>query len=77
MDQITGVHWILGYFATIKEPNLGKKRRLDNLQSHWKGVVRAFKRSQQGEKVEKGLIDHVYECKDILKESVAKQDNFP
>jgi hypothetical protein len=54
-----------------------KKRRLDDLKCHWKGVVRAFKRSQQGEKVEKVLIAHVYDRKDILKESVAKQENFP
>ena len=54
-----------------------KKRRLDNLKSHWKGVVRDFKRSQQGEKVDKVLIAHVYERKDILKEFVAKQENFP
>lgn len=27
--------------------------------------------------MKKVLIAHVYECKDILKESVAKQDNFP
>ena len=54
-----------------------KKRRLDNLKSHWKGVVSDFKQSQQGEKVEKVLIAHVYERKDILKEYVSKQANFP
>ena len=77
MDHVACVHWKLGYFATIKESNLGKKRRLDDLKSHWKGVVRASKQSQRGEKVEKVLIAHVYEHKDILKESVAKQENFP
>ena len=54
-----------------------KKRRLNDLKCHWKGVVRAFKQSQQGEKVEKVLIAHVYDHKDILKESVSKQENFP
>jgi hypothetical protein len=54
-----------------------KKRRLDDLKTHWKGVVRAFKRRQQGEKVEKVLIAHVYEHRDILKESFSNQENFP
>ena len=53
-----------------------KKRRLDDLKCHWKGVVRAFKRSQQGEKVEKVIIAHVYYRKDILKESVSKIRKF-
>jgi len=72
-----GVHWILGYFATIKESNLGKKIRLDDLKCHWKGVVREFKQSQRGEKVEKVIIAHMYDRKDILKELVAKQEKFP
>lgn len=50
----------------------GKRRRLDDFKSHWKGVVQAFKRGQRGEKVEKVLIAHVYECKDIFKESVSQ-----
>ena len=54
-----------------------KRRRLDDLKSHWEGLVKAFKRSQSGEKVEKVLIAHVYECKDILKEFVSQQKQIP
>ena len=80
MDNWITLRVSIGSWVTLQPSRnriWAKKRRLDNLQSHWKGVVRAFKRSQQGEKVEKVLIAHVYERKDILKESVAKQDNFP
>ena len=73
--------WVsIGSWVTLQPSRnqiWAKKRRLDDLKSHWKGVVRAFKQSQQGEKVEKVLIAHVYDRKDILKESVAKQENFP
>lgn len=70
----------IGSWVTL-QPSMNriwaKKRRLDNLKCHWKGVVRAFKRSQHGEKAEKVLIAHVCDHKDILKEFVAKQENFP
>jgi hypothetical protein len=54
-----------------------KKRRLDDLKTHWICVVRAFTRRQPGENVENVLIAHVYEHRDILKEFVSSQDFFP
>ena len=58
----------LGLICVHQGIEFGEKRRLDDLKSHWKGVVRAFKRSQHGENTEEVLIAHVYKCKDILKE---------
>jgi hypothetical protein len=80
MDNWIELNVSIGSWVTLhpsRNQIWAKKRRLDDLKTHWKGVVREFKRRQQGEKVEKVLIAHVYERKDILKESISKQENFP
>ena len=73
-------HVSIGSWVTLhpsRNQIWAKRRRLDDLKSHWKGIIKAFKRSQSGEKVEKVPIAHVYEHKDILKESVSQQKNIP
>ena len=72
-------HVSIGSWVTLhpsRNQIWAKTRTLDDLKSHWKGIVKSFKTSQSGENVEKVLITHVYECKDILKEFVSQQKKF-
>jgi hypothetical protein len=66
----------LGLLSIHQGIKFGKKIRLDDLKSHWKGVVRAFKRIQHGEKVGEVLIPHVYKHKEILKECCQTRKKF-
>lgn len=71
----------VGSWVTI-EPLIRQKRRVKlqcfgDINYHWKGIIRAFKMSKDGQKVEKVRVAHVYDHTAIMKEEISKQPNFP
>lgn len=80
MGNVIPFHMSIGSLVTSapSRNRVWTKRRIPyDLKSHWKGVVKAFKRIQRGEKVENVIIAHVYEHKDILKDYFSQRQNLP
>lgn len=62
---------------SIRRKNIVKRRCFGDIKYHWKGMIRAFKMSKDGQKVEKVRVAHVYDHTAIMKEEISKQPNFP
>ena len=76
--------WIpisVGSWVTMKPSAIGshgiKKRRLHDINIHWKGLVKGFKMSNGGKKVAKIQVAHVYDYREMSKEKVFIQPDFP
>ena len=71
----------IGSWVTIKELTIGihaiKKRHLQDINVHWKGLVKGFKMSNGGQKVANIQVEHVYDYREMSKEEVSIQPNFP
>lgn len=71
----------IGSWVTMKPSTIGshaiKKRRLQDINIHWKGLVKGFKMSNGGQKVAKIQVAHVYDYREMSKEKVYSQPNFP
>lgn len=71
----------VGSWITI-EPSIRLKHKVEwrcfgDIKYQWKGIIRAFKMSKDGQKVEKVHVAHVYDHTAIMKEEISKQSNFP
>ena len=53
-----------------------KRKYLEYVEPQWKGIVKWFK-MEGHRKVKQVLVAHVYDKKEIQKESISKQPNFP
>ena len=81
-----GGSWIplklsIGDWVTMQPSRKGdhkvKTRYLEDVEWHWKGVVKNFKMEKGQRKLKEVLVDHVYDKKEIQKESISKKPNFP
>ena len=53
------------------------KRHLQDINIHWKGFIKGFKMSNGGQKVAKIQVAHVCDDRDMSKEKISSQPNFP
>lgn len=81
-----GGSWIplnlsIGDWVTMQPSRRGdhkvKRKYLEYVERHWKGIVKGFKMEEGRIKVKEVLVAHVYDKKVISKESISKQPNFP
>ena len=78
MDFNANIYWVMGNNETINNwKPCNKKRHLHDINIHWKGLVKGFRISNVGQKVAKIQVAHVYDYREMLKEKVFSQPNFP
>ena len=72
------IYWFMG---NMKPSTIGihgvKKRCLQDIKIHWKGMVKGFRMSNGEQKVEMIQVAHVYDFREISKEKASIQPNFP
>ena len=67
------IYWIIGNNEIINNwKTYNKKRHLQDINIHWKGLVKGFKMNNVGQKVAR-----VYHYREMSKEKVSSQPNFP
>ena len=70
----------IGDWVTVQPSRKGdhkvKRKYLEDVERCWKGIVKGFK-TEGKRKVKEVLVAHVYDKKEIQKESISKQPNFP
>ena len=70
MDFNANIYWVMGNNETINNwKPCNKKRHLQDINIHWKGLVKLFRMSNGGQKVAEIQVAHVYDYREMSKGS--------